>query len=430
MQGSYNYNLNPEQLEAFRRLSQQEYVTPEGLENREQLERQVDEVSQLGQILGSGDRSGVLRKFAGKGQYTAGQQRLDNLLLGKTAGSMLRGARREANVLGQDFEQAVDTAQMQGLTEKEAQKKALAEVAGNVDEASTEFNQTLDSAVTRARDSGRTLREQLVADVQDGVISDENASKLLEAYNKDDAFISARELINESQFDEAAVNRSTVASKEQARLQKALASINQAMSKDFANDIDESQAGQASPQLGFNFKDYTDIVKQRKRDYEQKSADIENRKRGVFERGEYYTMYDPYTDTSGGSLNAFARSELNRISKELNKPIEQLTYNDLDRYGGGYHRMFAATEKARQFNQELENLKQENAVGGIKRSTETQDRTRKIADLEDKMRKFDMSRADQNTLENIWGYKKQDIQNQLDDLYAARQAALNKIKGT
>ena len=74
-----------------------QYQGPQQLSNKDQLRAGQQDVQSLADA--SKDeygRRGLLQRFVSPNQYTQGQQRLDNLLLGQTGGTALNQAKRQA----------------------------------------------------------------------------------------------------------------------------------------------------------------------------------------------------------------------------------------------------------------------------------------------------------------------------------------------
>lgn len=99
-----NITGNPNQVSQFQNLLSGTYQGPKGLQNAAQLQAQAQDINQLGQATTSeGGKQGLLQRFVGAPQYTAGQQTLDSLLLGATGGKDLAAARRAtAGIQGQE----------------------------------------------------------------------------------------------------------------------------------------------------------------------------------------------------------------------------------------------------------------------------------------------------------------------------------------
>lgn len=95
---------NPSQVSQFQNLMSGSYQGPTGLANAGQLQAQAQDVNQLNQATtNAGGQQGLLQRFVGNPQYTAGEQNLDALLLGATGGNALAQARQAtAGTLSQE----------------------------------------------------------------------------------------------------------------------------------------------------------------------------------------------------------------------------------------------------------------------------------------------------------------------------------------
>lgn len=100
-------------IQAFGRFRAGQYAGPQGLKDEQGLQAQAQEAQALGRAVGtSGGRTALLQRYAaGPRQYQAGQQRLDELLLGTTGGQQLRQARRAVAGLGQELKRGQEAAQ-------------------------------------------------------------------------------------------------------------------------------------------------------------------------------------------------------------------------------------------------------------------------------------------------------------------------------
>lgn len=97
----------------FKRF-QEGYKGPQGLGNAQALQAQGQDIAQIGQAAGTaGGRQALLQRFVGGPQYTAGQQRLDSLLLGQAGGGDLKSVRRQALTAQQNINQGQQQAQLQ-----------------------------------------------------------------------------------------------------------------------------------------------------------------------------------------------------------------------------------------------------------------------------------------------------------------------------
>lgn len=110
-------------VKTFQDFQKGSYSGPQNLQDVDTLRNQATNTQQLGQQIGSsGGRLGLLQRFVGGNQYTQGQQRLDNLLLGQTGANELKQSRRDASGLNQQVNTADTLAQAKS---EEAKQKAL-----------------------------------------------------------------------------------------------------------------------------------------------------------------------------------------------------------------------------------------------------------------------------------------------------------------
>lgn len=112
-------------IDRFAQFRAGQYKGPTELQNKEQIIGQGQQIQGIANAAkGEQGRRGLLQQFvAPDQQYTQGQQRLDNLLLGQTGGQALRGARQAANQFNQQLIQADQSTQAQakGLQEQARQ---------------------------------------------------------------------------------------------------------------------------------------------------------------------------------------------------------------------------------------------------------------------------------------------------------------------
>lgn len=105
-----------EDVKAFESIRSGESKAPTGLKDTQDLRAKAQEAQMLGQAGGSeAGRFGLLQRFVGRGQqYTGGQQRLDNLLLGQQGGKQLQQARAGTIGLGGQVERGIQGAAARG----------------------------------------------------------------------------------------------------------------------------------------------------------------------------------------------------------------------------------------------------------------------------------------------------------------------------
>lgn len=97
----------------FAKYRSGQYTGPQNIGNIDTLKQQAGQAEQQGQAIGSeGGRQSLLQRYAaGPGQYNAGAQRLDNLLLGTTGTKDLQAARRSVSGLNTQITGAEQAAQ-------------------------------------------------------------------------------------------------------------------------------------------------------------------------------------------------------------------------------------------------------------------------------------------------------------------------------
>lgn len=110
-------------VSSFQNLMSGQYKGPTELGNANVLNAQAQEAAQYGQgATSAGGRTNLLQRFAGGNNYNAGQQRLDNVLLGQTGANDLKQVRRDAAGLGTTLNNASLTAQSQAQAAAAANK--------------------------------------------------------------------------------------------------------------------------------------------------------------------------------------------------------------------------------------------------------------------------------------------------------------------
>jgi hypothetical protein len=161
-------NLSQQDLDQAETFRRGDYKGPMELENAAQLAGQGVEAETLGR-LGStaGGRQGLLQRFVGAPQYSAGQQKLDTLLLGGNK-EALSGIRGSVRGLGDEAIKAVETArgqaQQAGALNKQFGADFLSKIAGRNTDIDTAIGTALSNAqaAENARSTGfKTLSDQL-----------------------------------------------------------------------------------------------------------------------------------------------------------------------------------------------------------------------------------------------------------------------------
>lgn len=151
-------------IDRFAQFRSGQYQGPQELTNRDQLQAGQQDVQSLADA--SKDeygRRGLLQRFVSPNQYTQGQQRLDNLLLGQTGGKALNQAKREANLYGRELTEAEKSAQAQatGLSEQARQFGQF--VQGRLGEEETGLQSSIDQRVAQQKTEAENARAALQA---------------------------------------------------------------------------------------------------------------------------------------------------------------------------------------------------------------------------------------------------------------------------
>lgn len=168
-----------EDVSAFEQFRSGQYGGPTSLQNAERLQSQVTQAQQLGQAANTaGGRQSLLQRFAGGPQYSAGQQRLDNLLLGATGGRQIAQAARSAQGLGGQLQREEDAAAAQA-GELSNRAKAFGEnVYGQLLDRSQGYDTALGAKAESANKLADTVFGQIKAAVGRGQISAADAKSL------------------------------------------------------------------------------------------------------------------------------------------------------------------------------------------------------------------------------------------------------------
>lgn len=170
------------------------YQGQTGLNNADQIKGQAQETQQLGQATGDqAGRYGLLQKFAGRGQYNQGQQRLDNLILGQTGQQDLNQARRATAGLGNQVMTAADVANQKAQQTQSYNKdigSQLGQEYGNVNQDILNQAQAAADAATQQRLSGYKEYSDIggrLSDAQKWL--DANSGKRLSDYMSQDPYM-------------------------------------------------------------------------------------------------------------------------------------------------------------------------------------------------------------------------------------------------
>ena len=144
-----------------------QYIGPKGLKDSDELRYRAEDIAGLGQATSQvGGRLGLLQRFAGTGpKYTAGQQRLDSLLLGQTGQAGLREARKAASGI-QTLERSKTTAAGEIARGLESGVKGLQEgTIKKLGQTSTAFDKEMIAKAEKAQADRAAYIEQAKKDL-------------------------------------------------------------------------------------------------------------------------------------------------------------------------------------------------------------------------------------------------------------------------
>lgn len=161
-------NANAQQ---FQNYINGQYNGPTQLGSTQQLQNQAMNVQQLGQATQSqGGQQGLLQQFAGKGQYTAGEQGLDSALLGIQGQQGLQQARSATTGIQQQLGNATTQAQQAAQTAQGTNAVFGQNVLGQLTTATQPIDQAAQVAANNQVQANQTLNTQagtLASSIQD-----------------------------------------------------------------------------------------------------------------------------------------------------------------------------------------------------------------------------------------------------------------------
>lgn len=145
-------SVSDQDVSKFQTLRSGQYSGPQALQNEQGIVNQARQAEQLGRYSGSsGGRQMLLQRFLGGSGYTAGKQRLDDLLLGQTGTQQLRQAQRQTANLGQSAERASEGARTQAQYLANQAKQFGQNVENQYDTTVQNQGQQLQSALEKAK---------------------------------------------------------------------------------------------------------------------------------------------------------------------------------------------------------------------------------------------------------------------------------------
>jgi hypothetical protein len=279
-----NTDVSDQQANQFGTFLAGKYAGPQELDATKtaQVGARAREVQGFGQALGSGgDKTGVLQAFAGKGPYSAGQQRLDSLLLGKGpgAGKQLAQARQQSAGLTGQVGREQEIAQQIGQLRSGQAAQFGKDVSGQIGGAKTGLETTIGGEFTRLEGQQKQLYDAVKAKFESGeALSPEErqtlglgdptgniTNKMPGLPGSQAAPIDIYNLKAQDYLQKAALDKGSVATAQQKAQLEALSKLGQKDIKDFT-DVN-TKAGQYDPNkpLEFNLaklKADADIKKQ------------------------------------------------------------------------------------------------------------------------------------------------------------------------
>ena len=158
-------------VQEFGRFRAGAFTGPREIQNVETLRGQAREAEQLGRSIGStGGRQGLLQRFAaGPGQYGAGAQKLDTLLLGAGSGDQLREAGRSVRGLGKQTDVRAQAAQEVAKQFENEARGFGQQVTQRTGALAGETLGTAEERAKQAAETNRLLRERSERERQSAV---------------------------------------------------------------------------------------------------------------------------------------------------------------------------------------------------------------------------------------------------------------------
>lgn len=420
----YKYEANAasggpseEEVNKFQQFQAGQYAGPQALENEEQLIAKSRVAEGLGQAAGSQEgRLNLLNRFVANKGYTSGQKRLDNLLLGQSAGGALKEARRGTLGLGSKAATEADVARQQAMGLQGAAKQFGEETQGALGSTLDVYGNKLGE---RAK-SAQELYGQQYADLQEqlksGELSEETAARL--GLKEGDYTWDANNLASLAKFNQAGpsaqFNRANVANASEAANINALRALGgnrlageqDKLTQEFA---DPSKAGTAQTsvlsEIGAQAPEVQDFLKQSEAGIKAGGAwkGAENR---LGESSYALQGLDKY-DTADKAFNEFNQSY---------SPLQQ-------KYGNIKPEQFSATQKQKeqQLAQQDSGIKQYEQL--IKNGVDS--RTYTPEKLEAMKRDYSAKKAEYDNLNKEYS-NYQGLSNQHKVLSDARINAMNQ----
>ncbi len=295
-------NASDADVKEFERFRTTGYTGPQGLQTADQLGQQAQRAQQVAGAVGSqAGRMGLLQQTVGKGNYSSGKSKLDELILGRQAGDQLRQARRDASItasqIGRGITGAQDLARQYGQ-ESEAFKQQVSKELGAAEQPTLqELTQRIATAQAEKEQLGKSLFEGLAK----GELTQEQADLLGLQQGQD---IYGTDLSRFLQAGLTPATQQTVASAEQLARMNALARLGGKQA--FGT---QDQAGSFfKNQYGINQEDLTKAVQGAKSEYESRIQPLQASKSAY--------------ETAGNVLNSY--DNMRKVQSQMQNEISQL----------------------------------------------------------------------------------------------------------
>lgn len=171
-------NASQEDIDFATKYRTGQYGGPTGLANTTSLQQQAAQAQALGQLAGSeGGRAGLLQRFVGGAGYGGGQQKLDQLLLGRTGGSALAQARQQTLGLTGKEQTAEQAAGQQAQQYGSEAAGTRNEVTGKIGEAETGLEQGLAGRLSSTQAQRTADYNTMLQAIQSGKLTPEQAQQ-------------------------------------------------------------------------------------------------------------------------------------------------------------------------------------------------------------------------------------------------------------
>ncbi len=173
-------NASDQDVKNFSNYRSGQYAGPKDLGDITGLQNKAQEAEQLGRAgQSTGGRLGLLQRFVGQGnQYNAGQQNLDNLLLGQNANKDLSQARRSTFGLGNKVNTAQQAAQGTGQAVQGQYQNFADKTNQDIHAQQDPVMQQLAAQSTAAQQAKDARAAQIQQGLASGSISAEDAQML------------------------------------------------------------------------------------------------------------------------------------------------------------------------------------------------------------------------------------------------------------